>query len=89
MRSVKNWSRVKRIAFRFAAMYFVLYALPFPFRELWQARQEYDRIAARLLPRIDALFGEQDDVGHFMNEKLHAIPGIKDTFTMITFRAFG
>ncbi len=30
-----------------------------------------------------------DDVGHFMNEKLHSIEGIKDTFTMITFRAFG
>ncbi len=30
-----------------------------------------------------------DDIGHFMNEKLHSLEGIKDTFTMITFRAFG
>jgi DNA-binding Lrp family transcriptional regulator len=28
------------------------------------------------------------DIGHFVNEKLHAIPGIKNTYTIITFRAF-
>lgn len=28
------------------------------------------------------------DVGHFVNEKVQGIPGIKDTFTMVTFRAF-
>ncbi|MEW5423053.1 Lrp/AsnC ligand binding domain-containing protein [Amorphus sp. 3PC139-8] len=28
------------------------------------------------------------DVGKFMNEKLHAIPGIRDTRTIITFKAF-
>jgi DNA-binding Lrp family transcriptional regulator len=28
------------------------------------------------------------DVGHFVNEKLHVIPGIRDTHTIITFRAF-
>jgi DNA-binding Lrp family transcriptional regulator len=28
------------------------------------------------------------DVGHFVNEKVQRIPGIKDTFTMVTFRAF-
>ena len=28
------------------------------------------------------------DIGHFVNEKLHAIPGIRDTYTIITFRAF-
>jgi DNA-binding Lrp family transcriptional regulator len=28
------------------------------------------------------------DIGHFVNEKLHAIPGIRDTHTVITFRAF-
>jgi DNA-binding Lrp family transcriptional regulator len=29
-----------------------------------------------------------DDIGHFVNEKVHSIPGIKDTHTIITFRAF-
>jgi len=28
------------------------------------------------------------DVGHFVNDKVHAVPGIRDTHTIITFRAF-
>ena len=28
------------------------------------------------------------DIGHFVNEKVHVIPGIKDTYTIITFKAF-
>lgn len=28
------------------------------------------------------------DIGHFVNERLHVIPGIRDTHTIITFRAF-
>ncbi|WP_181702363.1 Lrp/AsnC ligand binding domain-containing protein [Chthonobacter albigriseus] len=28
------------------------------------------------------------DIGHFVNEKVHPIPGIVDTKTIITFKAF-
>jgi DNA-binding Lrp family transcriptional regulator len=28
------------------------------------------------------------DIGHFVNEKVQIIPGIQDTRTMITFKAF-
>jgi DNA-binding Lrp family transcriptional regulator len=28
------------------------------------------------------------DIGHFVNEKVQCIPGIKDTHTIITFKAF-
>ncbi|MCB1477364.1 MAG: Lrp/AsnC ligand binding domain-containing protein [Tepidamorphaceae bacterium] len=28
------------------------------------------------------------DIGHFVNEKVHAVNGIKDTRTIITFKAF-
>ena len=28
------------------------------------------------------------DIGHFVNEKVHAIPNIQDTKTIITFKAF-
>ena len=28
------------------------------------------------------------DIGHFVNEKLQVIPGIQDTYTIITFKAF-
>jgi DNA-binding Lrp family transcriptional regulator len=29
------------------------------------------------------------DIGHFVNEKVQIIPGIQDTRTIITFKAFG
>lgn len=29
-----------------------------------------------------------EDVGRFINERLQPIPGIRDTYTIITFRAF-
>jgi DNA-binding Lrp family transcriptional regulator len=28
------------------------------------------------------------DIGHFVNEKVQVIPGIQDTYTIITFKAF-
>ena len=31
---------------------------------------------------------ENDDVGRFIAEKIQTIPGIRDTYTIITFRAF-
>ncbi|GAA2820458.1 Lrp/AsnC family transcriptional regulator [Aminobacter aminovorans] len=31
---------------------------------------------------------DEEDIGHFVNEKVHAIGNIKDTFTTVTFRAF-
>jgi DNA-binding Lrp family transcriptional regulator len=31
---------------------------------------------------------ENQDVGHFVSERVQIIPGIKDTTTIITFRAF-
>lgn len=29
------------------------------------------------------------DIGHFLAEKVHTIPGIRDTYTIVTFKAFG
>lgn len=31
---------------------------------------------------------EKEDVGHFVAEKIQKISGIRDTYTIITFRAF-
>jgi DNA-binding Lrp family transcriptional regulator len=31
----------------------------------------------------------ETDIGHFVNEKVQVIPGIQDTLTIITFKAFG
>jgi DNA-binding Lrp family transcriptional regulator len=32
---------------------------------------------------------EGTDIGHFINEKVQTIPGIQDTRTILTFKAFG
>jgi DNA-binding Lrp family transcriptional regulator len=32
---------------------------------------------------------EKTDIGHFVNEKVQVLPGIQDTHTVITFKAFG
>ena len=31
---------------------------------------------------------DDQDIGHFVTEQIQRLPGIKDTFTMITFKAF-
>lgn len=37
---------------------------------------------------IKVYLGDDDDIGHFVTEVIQPIPGIKDTFTLIAFRAF-
>lgn len=29
------------------------------------------------------------DIGHFVNRQIHSVPGIRDTYTILTFKAFG
>lgn len=31
---------------------------------------------------------DDSDIGHFVNEEIQRLPGVKDTFTIITFKAF-
>ena len=50
--------------------------------EVYSTSGQYDLIAKFYL-------SDDADTGHFVNEKVHAIDGIKDTFTLITFKAFG
>ena len=42
---------------------------------------QYDLLMKCYLP-------EGQDIGHFVTENLQLIPGVKDTFTLITFKAF-
>ncbi|MFN7004245.1 MAG: Lrp/AsnC ligand binding domain-containing protein [Roseinatronobacter sp.] len=49
--------------------------------ELYSTSGEYDLIAKLYIP-------ENEDVGHFLTEKLFDIPGINRTLTTMTFRAF-
>lgn len=49
--------------------------------EIYSTAGDYDLMAK--------FYIEDDmDVGHFVNEKVQVIPGIRDTFTTVTFRAF-
>ncbi|HEY4192608.1 MAG TPA: Lrp/AsnC ligand binding domain-containing protein [Mesorhizobium sp.] len=49
--------------------------------EIYSTAGNYDLIAKFYVE-------DEEDVGHFVNEKVHALPHIKDTFTTVTFRAF-
>ena len=61
------------------------------------------RVAADTIPQLSELFstsGQYDllgkfyldpeqDTGLFVTEKVQALPGVKDTYTLIAFNAFG
>ena len=49
--------------------------------EIYSTAGDYDLLAKFYVePEVD--------IGHFVNEKLQVIPGIRDTYSIITFRAF-
>jgi DNA-binding Lrp family transcriptional regulator len=37
---------------------------------------------------VKCFLADGQDIGHFVNEQIHQLPGVKDTFTLITFKAF-
>lgn len=49
--------------------------------EIYSTAGDYDLLAKFYID-------DADDIGHFVNEKIQVIPGIRDTFTTVTFRAF-
>lgn len=49
--------------------------------EIYSTAGQYDLLAKFYLD-------DDEDIGHFVNQKVQVIPGIKDTFTTVTFRAF-
>ncbi len=49
--------------------------------EIYSTAGDYDLIVKFYVDR-------DTDIGHFVNEKVHAVPGILDTKTIITFKAF-
>ena len=50
--------------------------------EVYSTSGQYDLLMKCYLP--DAAY-----IGHFVTERVQTLPGIKDTFTLITFKAFG
>ncbi len=49
--------------------------------EIYSISGKYDLIAKYHLP-------PGTDVGHFINEEVHRVPNIVDTYTMVAFRPF-
>lgn len=49
--------------------------------EIYSTAGDYDLLAKFYL-------SSGEDIGHFVNEKVHRIPGIQDTKTILTFKAF-
>jgi DNA-binding Lrp family transcriptional regulator len=49
--------------------------------EVYSTSGQYDLLMKCYLP-------ENADIGHFVTERLQTLPGIKDTFTIIAFKAF-
>jgi len=49
--------------------------------EVFSISGQYDLLMKCYLP-------DGDDIGHFVTERIQAIPGVRDTFTLITFKAF-
>ena len=61
------------------------------------------RDAADRIPQLSELFSTsgqydllgkfylalEDDIGLFVTERVQSLPGVKDTYTLITFNAFG
>lgn len=49
--------------------------------EVYSTSGQYDLL-------MKCYLDDKTDIGHFVNESIHALSGVKDTFTLITFKAF-
>lgn len=49
--------------------------------EVHSTSGQYDLLMKCYLP-------DSEDIGHFVASKIQLLPGVKDTFTIITFKAF-
>jgi DNA-binding Lrp family transcriptional regulator len=49
--------------------------------EVYSISGQYDLL-------MKCYLGDNADIGHFVTERVQGLPGIKDTFTLIAFKAF-
>ena len=49
--------------------------------EVYSTSGQYDLL-------MKCYLGEDSDIGRFVTEKLQTLPGVKDTFTIIAYKAF-
>ena len=49
--------------------------------EVYSTSGQYDLL-------MKCYLAEDADIGHFVTERLQTLPGVKDTFTMVAYKAF-
>jgi DNA-binding Lrp family transcriptional regulator len=49
--------------------------------EVYSTSGQYDLL-------MKCYLADTTDIGHFVTSKIQTLPGVKDTFTLITFKAF-
>ena len=49
--------------------------------EIYSTSGQYDLL-------IKCYLNDEDDIGHYINDKIQTLSGVKDTYTLITFKAF-
>ena len=49
--------------------------------EIYSTSGQYDLL-------IKCYLNDGEDIGHFINDKIQTLSGVKDTYTLITFKAF-
>lgn len=49
--------------------------------EVYSVSGQYDLL-------MKCYLGDSADIGHFVTERVQALPGIRDTFTIVAFKAF-
>jgi DNA-binding Lrp family transcriptional regulator len=56
--------------------------------EMTQSISEVYSISGQYDLLMKCYLNRDDDIGHFVTGQIQTIPGVKDTFTLITFKAF-
>lgn len=49
--------------------------------EIYSISGQYDLL-------VKCYLDDENDIGHFVTEKVQRLPGVRDTFTIIAFKAF-
>ena len=57
--------------------------------ELIEQVSEIHSISGEFDLMMKCYLADDQDIGRFVTENIQMLPGIKDTFTLITFKAFG
>jgi len=50
--------------------------------EVYSTSGQYDLL-------VKCYLGQDDDIGRFVTDKVQTLPGVKETFTLVAYKAFG